>query len=79
MLAASYPFADVMWTMFVFFVWVIWIWLLVMVLADNFRRDDQSGWAKAAWTVFVIILPFVGVLVYMIVRSSQERRAIMSS
>ena len=63
---------SIMWTMFVFFAWVIWIWLLIMVLADNFRRSDHSGWAKAGWTAFVIVLPYIGVLVYMITRSSEE-------
>ena len=72
MLASSYPFMSVMWTMFVFFAWVIWIWLLIMVLADNFRRNDHSGWSKAGWTAFVIVLPYIGVLVYMIVRPSRE-------
>jgi Phospholipase_D-nuclease N-terminal len=67
-LASSYPFLDIMWTMLVFFAWVIWIWLLIMVLSDNFRRRDHSGWAKAGWTLFVIFLPLLGVLVYMIVR-----------
>ena len=72
MLAADYPFLDVMWTMFIFFAFVIWIWLLIMVLADNFRRTDHSGLAKAGWTLFVIFLPLLGVLIYMIVRSSSQ-------
>jgi hypothetical protein len=71
-LASSYPFLDIMWTMFIFFAWVIWIWLLIMVLADNFRRTDHSGWAKAGWTVFVIFLPLIGVLVYMITAPRQD-------
>jgi len=71
-LATDYPFLDIMWTMFIFFAWVIWIWLLIMVLADNFRRTDISGWAKAGWTLFVIFLPLLGVLVYMIASSSRE-------
>ena len=66
MLASSYPFLDVMWSMFVFFAWVIWIWLLFTIFADLFRRHDLSGWGKAAWTCFVIVLPFVGVLSYLI-------------
>src|SRR3954466_613321 len=66
LLADSYPFLEIMWTMFIFFAWVIWIWLLIMVLADNFRRPDHSGWAKAGWTLFAIFLPLIGVLVYMI-------------
>jgi hypothetical protein len=72
-LASSYPFADVMWTMFVFFAWVIWIWLLILVLSDNFRRRDHSGAAKAGWTLFVIFLPLLGVLVYMIVRPMEDQ------
>jgi hypothetical protein len=71
-LASSYPFLNIMWTMFIFFAWVIWIWLLIMVLADNFRRTDHSGLAKAGWTLFVIFLPLLGVLVYMIKGTSRE-------
>jgi hypothetical protein len=71
-LAYSYPFLDIFWTMMVFFAWVIWIYLLVMVLGDNFRRRDHSGLSKAAWTAFVIILPFIGVLVYMIARPPED-------
>jgi Short C-terminal domain/Phospholipase_D-nuclease N-terminal len=67
LLAADYPFLDVLWTMFVFFLWVIWFWILITVFADLFRRHDISGWAKAAWMVFVIILPFLGVFIYLIV------------
>ena len=65
-LASSYPFADVMWTMFVFFAWVLFFWLLFVVFGDLFRRHDISGWAKAGWTVFVIVLPFLGIFVYLI-------------
>jgi hypothetical protein len=72
MLVASYPFLNIMWTMFIFFAWVIWIWLLAIVLADNFRRTDHSGWAKAGWTLFVIFLPLFGVLIYMITRPQQD-------
>ena len=68
-LASRLPFLDIMWTMFIFFAWVIWISLLVMVLADNFRRQDHSGWAKAGWTLFVIFVPLIGVLVYMIAQA----------
>ena len=71
-LADSYPFMNIMWTMLVFFAWVIWIYLLVMVLGDNFRRRDHNGWAKAAWTLFVIFLPLLGALVYMIARPSED-------
>ncbi len=66
MLASSYPFADVLWTMLVFFLWVMWFWLLFGVFADIFRRQDISGWTKTAWLIFTICLPFLGVFVYLI-------------
>ena len=66
MLGTDYPFLDVMWTMLVFFAWVIWFWLLITVFGDLFRRRDISGWGKAAWIIFVIVLPYLGVLVYLI-------------
>jgi hypothetical protein len=50
-IAADYPFLDIFWTIFIFFLWVIWFWILIRVLADVFRRDDLSGWGKAGWTV----------------------------
>jgi hypothetical protein len=64
--AADYPFLDVFWTMILFFPWVIWIWTVINVLSDVFTRHDVSGWGKAAWVVFVIVLPFLGVLIYLI-------------
>ena len=69
MLATSYPFLSVMWTLIVIFAWIIWFWLLITVFADLFRRHDISGWVKALWIIFVIILPFLGVLVYLIAES----------
>ena len=74
-LAADYPFLDVLWTMIIFFCWVVWIWLMIVILSDLFRRD-LSGWAKAAWVVFLIILPFLGTLIYLIANGSgmAERR-----
>jgi hypothetical protein len=68
-IASSYPFLDVMWTMLVFFAWVIWFWLLITVFADIFRRHDIGGGTKALWVIFVIILPFLGVLIYLIAES----------
>lgn len=65
-IAADYPFLDIFWTIIVFFAWVIWIWIAITVLADVFRRHDIGGWAKAAWVVFVIVIPFLGVLIYLI-------------
>ena len=69
MVGASYPFLDVMWTMLVFFIWVLWFWLLFTVFADVFRRHDISGWAKAGWLIFTILVPFLGVFVYLITQS----------
>jgi len=69
MLASSYPFLDVMWTMIVFFAWIAWFWLLFTVFADIFRRHDISGWGKTGWIVFCIVLPFLGVFVYLIANS----------
>jgi hypothetical protein len=66
LIAADYPFLEVMWTMFVFFAWVIWFWLLITIFGDIFRRKDIGGGAKVLWTIFVIALPFLGVFVYMI-------------
>jgi hypothetical protein len=65
-LAADYPFLNIFWTMILFFTWVIWIWMMVAILSDVFRRRDLSGWGKAGWTVFLIVLPFLGVLIYLI-------------
>jgi len=64
--AADYPFLDVFWSMIIFFFWVIWIWIVITVLIDIFRRNDIGGWAKAAWVIFVVILPWLGVLIYLI-------------
>ena len=69
MLATQYPFMSVMWTLLVIFAWVIWFWLLITVFADLFRRHDTSGWSKALWIIFVIIFPFLGVLIYLIAES----------
>ena len=63
---ATYTFGDVMWTMFVFFAWILFFWMLFGVFGDLFSRHDISGWAKAGWTLFVIILPFLGIFVYLI-------------
>jgi Phospholipase_D-nuclease N-terminal/Short C-terminal domain len=79
---ASYPFLSGFWYLLLFFFWVIWFWLLITVFADLFRRRDISGWGKAAWIVFVIVLPYLGVFVYLIAqhegmadRSVREARA----
>ena len=80
-IAADYPFLDILWTMIIFFCWVVWIWIMVVILMDVFRRRDIGGWAKAGWTAFLIILPFLGALIYLIAqhdgmaeRSAREAR-----
>ena len=76
-IAADYPLMDVLWSMIIFFFWVIWIWIVITVLIDIFRRHDISGWAKAAWLVFVVILPWLGVLVYLIAQHDGMRERSM--
>jgi hypothetical protein len=75
--ATSYPFLSIFWDILIFFAWVIFIWFAITVLIDVFRRHDLSGWAKAGWVVFVVILPWIGVLSYLIVNhiGMAERRA----
>ena len=70
-LAADYPFLDIVGTMLIFFAWVIWFWILIRVLVDVFRRHDLSGWSKAGWTLFMIVLPFLGVLIYLIAHGKE--------
>ena len=74
--ASSYPFLGILWTTLIFFAWVIFIWIAITVLIDIFRRHDLSGWGKAAWTIFIVLIPWIGVLVYLIVNHSgmTERR-----
>ena len=74
-IAADYPFLDVLWTMILFFCWVAWIWLLIIIFSDLFRRD-LSGWGKAGWVIVLIVLPFLGTLIYVIANGKgiTERR-----
>jgi hypothetical protein len=65
-LAADYPLLDVFWTTLMLFLWVIWFWILITVFADLFRRRDISGWVKVLWIIFVIVLPYLGVFIYLI-------------
>ena len=65
-LASSYPFLEVFWTMLIFFAFVIWLWILFGVIADIFRRHDKGGFAKVLWIVILIVAPFLGVFVYLI-------------
>jgi hypothetical protein len=73
-IAADYPFMDVFWSMLVFFLWVAWLLILFRIFGDLFRRHDLGGWAKALWCVFVIFLPFLGVLVYLIAEGKNMAR-----
>ena len=67
----SYPILGAFWTIFMIFLWVIWFWILITIIIDIFRSHDLSGWAKALWFVFILFLPLIGVLVYLIARSSK--------
>jgi Phospholipase_D-nuclease N-terminal/Short C-terminal domain len=85
MLATSYPLLEVFWTMLIFFAFFIWIWILFTVFTDVFRRDDISGWGKTGWIIFVIVLPYLGVFVYLIAehkgmaeRSAKQEKAAKS-
>jgi len=69
LLAADYPFLDLIWTMVIFFLWIMWFWLLFTVFADIFRRHDISGVQKTIWIIFAICLPFLGVFVYLITQN----------
>jgi hypothetical protein len=68
LIASSYPFLNIFWTICIFFLWVIWVSFVILVLIDNFRRSDHSGLAKAGWTVLIIFLPLIGALSYVVVR-----------
>ena len=77
--ATSYPLLEVFWTMLIFFAFVIWIWILITVLADIFRRHDTSGFAKVLWIIVIIVLPYFGVFVYLIAEhKGMTERAIKS-
>ena len=75
--ASSYPLLNLFWTILIIFLWVIWIWVLIWVFIDIFRSRDLSGWAKALWVLFVVVIPLIGVLVYLIARGGamHERAA----
>jgi TRAP-type C4-dicarboxylate transport system permease small subunit len=75
--AASYPFLNVLWDILIICAWILFIWIAITVFIDIFRRHDISGWVKAAWVVFIVVLPWIGVLVYLIVNHAEmaERRA----
>src|SRR6266702_2435790 len=75
--SSSYPVLNIFWTMIEFFLWVLWIWILIWIFIAIFRSRDLSGWAKALWFLFVLFIPLIGVLVYLIVRGdSMHERAV---
>jgi energy-coupling factor transporter transmembrane protein EcfT len=75
-IASSYPFLDILWTTLIFFAWVLFIWIAITIFIDIFRRHDVSGWAKAGWIILIVILPWIGILIYLIANHSgmAERR-----
>jgi uncharacterized membrane protein YcjF (UPF0283 family) len=64
--ATSYPFLNVLWDILIIFAWILFIWVAIVVFTDIFRRRDISGWVKAAWVVFIVVIPWIGVLIYLI-------------
>ena len=70
LVASDYPFLDVFWTMIIFVLWIVWFFILFRVIADLFRRHDISGWVKVLWMIIVILLPFLGVFIYLITQGS---------
>jgi Phospholipase_D-nuclease N-terminal len=64
----EWSFGDVIWAMIVFYFWFLFIWAFIRVFADIFRRDDLPGWAKAGWTLLIVVVPFLGILIYLIAR-----------
>jgi hypothetical protein len=73
--AADYPFLEILGTMVAFFAWVVWLWMIIVLLTNVFSRTDIGGWAKAGWAAFMILLPFVGVLTYLIAEHRQLAEA----
>lgn len=80
MIAADYPFLDLMWSMLIFFVWILWFMLLFRIWGDVFSRDDLSGLGKTAWLIFTIIVPFLGVFIYVVTQNDgMTKRALARS
>jgi hypothetical protein len=77
MLLAEFGTGQVFWSMLWFFLFFIWIWLLIMIFSDVFRSEDLSGWGKALWSIFIIVLPYLGVFVYLIARGGKMQQRAM--
>jgi type VI protein secretion system component VasK len=69
--SSSYPLLNIFWSMFIFFLWILWIWILIWIIIDIFRSHDLGGFAKALWFLFILFIPLVGVLVYLIARGGK--------
>jgi type VI protein secretion system component VasK len=69
--SSSYPLLNIFWSMFIFFLWILWIWILIWIIIDIFRSHDLGGFAKALWFLFIVFIPLVGVLVYLIARGGK--------
>ena len=69
--SSSYPLLNIFWSMFIFFLWILWIWILIWIIIDIFRSHDLGGFAKAMWFLFIIFIPLIGVLVYLIARGGK--------
>jgi hypothetical protein len=70
-LAAEWGSGQVLWSLLWFFLFILWFWMIIMIFSDLIRSDDLNGWAKAAWAIGIIILPFLGILIYLIVRGGK--------
>ena len=69
--SSSYPLLNIFWSMFIFFLWILWIWILIWIIIDIFRSHDLGGFAKALWFLFILFIPLIGVLVYLIARGGK--------
>jgi quinol-cytochrome oxidoreductase complex cytochrome b subunit len=72
MFAYDYPLLSVFWSIFVFGMWMLWIFIVIWAFVDNFRRSDHSGWAKALWFLFIVFVPVIGVLAYIVARPADS-------
>ena len=69
--SSSYPLLNIFWSMFIFFLWILWIWILIWIIIDIFRSHDLNGFEKALWFLFILFIPLIGVLVYLIARGGK--------
>ena len=79
MLAYDYPLLGFFWSMLILFIWIAWIFLLIRIFADIFRNHESSGWTKALWTIFVVLVPFLGTLIYLIVNGGHMAKRDMKA